>query len=338
VKHCITSHRLLAGIDGGQSGIRCLIMREDGEAYGYGESSGIDFLLAPGGRDRSAGAIAGAVSRAMSAQRQDQQPIYAGFLGLSGVVPGGELGKAALEIGSQVLGTERVSVDNDGITAQAGALGLAPGLIAIAGSGSLVVGVDASGARVRAGGWGYVFGDEAGAFGIAVSAIKLALRDLDSGIVDSPLAAAILEHLSETDLNAIVKKFYAAAITRPQIAGLTAALARLAGAGELGDQVHRIFEQAAVTLARQMVQAASRLNWEDNTVRWAPVGGVFKSGELFTTPLQEELARQSQLKFQRVEPQLPPVAGAALMAYRQWIGPVPASVIERLQRSVAEYL
>ena len=66
-------------------------------------------------------------------------------------------------------------VTHDGLIALSGALGGEDGIVAIAGTGSMAFG--RRGKRsMRAGGWGYIYGDEGGAFWIVKQALRAVLR------------------------------------------------------------------------------------------------------------------------------------------------------------------
>jgi N-acetylglucosamine kinase-like BadF-type ATPase len=205
-----------------------------------------------------------------------------------------------------------LQVDNDGVIAWAGALSLRPGLIAIAGSGSLVLGFDAAGQTERAGGWGYLFGDEPGAFGIALAGIKAAMRRWDAGRRGTPLETAICRHFGTQDIFAVSKGFYAGEIARTKIASLTPVLAELAREDDA--EVASLFREAALVLADQLIQVAQRLEWAGGAIPWSPIGGVFRSAALFTEPLKARLSSAPGLKFDLVEPEFTPAAGAVLLA------------------------
>jgi len=57
-----------------------------------------------------------------------------------------------------------------------GAIGLKPGVLLIAGTGSIAIGRKQDGTMIRAGGWGPAFGDEGGGFWIGGEAIRAAFR------------------------------------------------------------------------------------------------------------------------------------------------------------------
>jgi N-acetylglucosamine kinase-like BadF-type ATPase len=241
-------------------------------------------------------------------------PIEAAFLGLSGVVAGGRLEHAVREAAAGVVPAERIFVDTDARVAWAGALGLRPGLVAVAGTGSGVFGTDRQGRSERAGGWGYLFGDEAGAFGIAREAIRLALRQLDTDAAPTRLAELIIAHFDVRSVAEVPKAFYAGEIERSVMANLTPKLAVVAADGD--DAVADLFHTAGRVLATQLVQVAERLSWEHHRVDWAPVGGVFESDSLLFEAIDRHLVQLSKLEFARMEPRFSPGVGAALLAAR----------------------
>src|SRR5690625_7776141 len=81
-------------------------------------------------------------------------------------------------VGSSVA-ADRFVLDSDVYAAHVGAFSGGPGLLISAGTGSMVLGVDSAGNRVRAGGWGYLYGDEGSATWIAREAIRAALQTTD---------------------------------------------------------------------------------------------------------------------------------------------------------------
>ncbi|MGE5509058.1 MAG: N-acetylmuramic acid 6-phosphate etherase [Chitinophagales bacterium] len=322
-------HQYYLGVDGGQTSTRSLIIREDGTIHGAGQGPGVPHLLAPGGRGQLAAVLREVVDQA---QGRQPAPLRAAFLGLSGVVAGGALEAAARQAAGEVLPGVDLCVENDGVVAWAGALGLRLGLIAIAGTGSLVLGRDAAGRTERAGGWGYLFGDEPGAFGLALAAIKTAQRDWDAGRRGTALEEAITSRFGVA-LPQVAKAFYAGELTRDAIAALTPEVAGLAQAGD--PRLAGLFREAALVLAEQLIQVARRLAWPGDRIPWSPIGGVFRSGALFTGPLQDRLSAEPGPKFVMVPPELPPVAGAALLArFGPGKAPEPA-VVDRLKHALS---
>jgi glucosamine kinase len=99
----------------------------------------------------------------------------------------GAAGAARPQIADQVRGilaeltTAAVEVVGDMVIALESAFGSGPGVIAIAGTGSIVYGRDAAGHSARAGGWGFAVSDEGSGHWIGRRAVSAILRAHDGG-------------------------------------------------------------------------------------------------------------------------------------------------------------
>lgn len=76
----------------------------------------------------------------------------------------------------------------------------APGLIAIAGTGSIVIGIGKDGSQRRAGGWGYGFSDLGSGQWLGCEALKQALLYCDGCVPYSPLFDAVARQLGAASL------------------------------------------------------------------------------------------------------------------------------------------
>src|SRR4029453_14488787 len=72
-------------------------------------------------------------------------------------------------------------VETDFSIAYVGAIGAKPGVLLMAGTGSIAIARRTNGTLVRAGGWGPAFSDEGGGFWIGREAVRSALRANDAG-------------------------------------------------------------------------------------------------------------------------------------------------------------
>ncbi len=171
------------GVDGGQSRTTAIIGDEQGRVLGVGI----------GGPSNHAGAAEG-TAKFLDAMRSclnaacDQAGFEADGLHFSSAClgfSGGPHDKEALL--KTVLSSDRISLTHDALIALAGATAGEPGLITIAGTGSIAFGRNGRGQTARAGGWGYMFGDEGGAFWIASQALRAALRQEEGWGPDTSL-------------------------------------------------------------------------------------------------------------------------------------------------------
>jgi len=109
-------------------------------------------------------------------------------------------------------------VTSDAFIALSGATAGGPGLVAIAGTGSIAFGRNAAGRTARAGGWGYLFGDEGGAFSIVRQALRAALRHEEGWGAPTELRPALLEATGAASANDLLHRLYTAEFTRQRIA------------------------------------------------------------------------------------------------------------------------
>lgn len=320
---------LFLGIDGGQSGTRCLAINGSGEVIGQGEAGKIDFILAPGGKDKLRATLSSVLQKALP-----NRPwrFRSAFVGLSGVVKGGELEEAVRLVCSQVMETESLEVDTDAHAAWAGALRLQPGIVVIAGSGSVALGVNGRGETARAGGWGFLFGDEGGGFGIARDGLKMVLASIDNNKPLESLIELYTDFFQGTAPEQLAKDFYAGKIRRDSFAKVTPRLATLAMRGDAAAQ--HLFSSAGHTLATKVEAVSQKLSWPSKEIKWSPVGGVFNSKELILQPMLEYLDKNTNHQFELTLPEFAPVVGAALLAMEPADGPLDPLVMRKIKEQL----
>ena len=159
------------GIDGGGSKTTFLLVDDEDRELARFDTGPSNYISV--GRDRSVQAIADGVGKLPS--QPDQ--VCGGFAG-AGRPEGRRHYQAALVA---LLPDSRVTVESDAFIAYVGAIGIRPGLLLIAGTGSIVIGRRENGTMFRSGGWGPQFGDEGSGYWIGREAVRAALRSLDSG-------------------------------------------------------------------------------------------------------------------------------------------------------------
>jgi len=266
--------QLFLGVDGGQSGTTALIGNEQGRILGRGEGGPCNHASAAGGRANLERAVAESLGAACREAGLDAATVTfrAACFGMSG----GPDDKEAILAG--VLRTGRLLVTHDAATALAGATATGRGIVVIAGTGSIAFGRDEGGRTARAGGWGYAFGDEAGAFDIARQATRAALRMEEGWGPPTALRQALLEATAAKDANQALHDFYSSAWPRSRVA----ALAPLVDAAAVnGDAVAlQILDRAAQDLALLAAAVRGQLWAAGGAVEVAYIGGVFQSGRL----------------------------------------------------------
>ncbi|HVG26506.1 MAG TPA: BadF/BadG/BcrA/BcrD ATPase family protein [Acidobacteriaceae bacterium] len=156
-----------------------------------------------------------------------------------------------------------------------------PGVLVIAGTGSNITGRCSDGARVSAGGWGPVLGDEGSGTWIGLEAIRASLRAHDRGI-ETRLLRDLQQVWAAADLGALVA--LANRRERPDFAALAQTVARCADAGDALAQ--GVLDRAGQELAAQVNLVLSKM-------RSAGCGGD-ASRVAFTGSVLEHIPRVSR--------------------------------------------
>ena len=260
------------GVDGGQTGTTAVIGDDSGRVLGMGEAGPCNHAGAAEGRAKLERAVTQSVAGACAKAGLDLGSIKfeAACLGMSG----GPEDKR--EILAGILRTSHLIVTTDAAIALAGATENGQGIIVIAGTGSIAYGRNEQGRNVRAGGWGYVFGDEGGAFDIVRQALRACLRMEEGWGPETSLRAAIMQAVGAApDANAVLHRLYTTEWPRAK----TAALAPLVDtAADNGDAIAlQIMNDAAMQLAMLAGSVRQQLWPRRSQLDIVPIGGVFQS-------------------------------------------------------------
>jgi glucosamine kinase len=226
-----------------------------------------------------------------------------------------ELAEIVRQFLAEIIATP-VDVVGDMQIALEAAFADGPGVIVIAGTGSIAYGRDRQGTTTRAGGWGFAIGDEGSAHWIGRAAVAAVLRASDracgtaENIVHGKFATALCKVWGVTSLADLARA--ANSIPPPDFAALFPVVA--AGQDVLALQV---LSNAGRELAEIAAVVANRLFPKDETgpVPVAMTGGVFRHAVLTRGDFYNEL-RQLDPRVE-INPRLvEPVEGALRMARR----------------------
>ena len=295
------------GLDGGQSSTTAVIGDEHGRVVGLGRAGPCNHVASAEGKAKFVDAIRGSLHAASAQAGLDSSGIRfaSACLGFSG---GPDDKEAILR---QMIPSERMTVTNDALIALSGATAGQPGLISIAGTGSIAFGRNASSKTARAGGWGYMFGDEGGGFYITRQALRAALRSEEGWGPATSLRTVLLQATEAPDVNRLLHRLYTPEFPRPRIAALSILVNQAAEDGDSTAQ--NILNEAAQQLAILAAAVRGQLFQPGETARVSYVGGVFRSRillERFRMLIEMEDGNQVS------PPAYGPAAGALLEAYQ----------------------
>ncbi|MHB8293313.1 MAG: N-acetylglucosamine kinase [Acidimicrobiales bacterium] len=233
------------GVDAGGSATRAVLMSEGpgGETVELGELEGMNALLTPGAPSILASLV---------------MSVGAELVGVG--MPGMRTESAArsLEAALGEATGARVVVATDVEAALWGAFAGGPGIVVVAGTGSVAMGRDASGATARAGGHGYLLGDEGSAYWIGRQAAGEVLARLDEGVSPASVTlAGVLRDASGMDMDALVEQVHRHPADRSLLAGLAPAVATCADGGD--HAAVAVMREAADQLVHLVARVERRL-------------------------------------------------------------------------------
>jgi N-acetylglucosamine kinase-like BadF-type ATPase len=193
--------------------------------------------------------------------------------------------------------TSRIAVEDDTRVALRAALPDGPGIVVIAGTGSVAYAENGD-LRTRVGGAGYLLGDEGSAFAIGLGALKLSARVHDgraNGDETTELAARVF---GAADRDALLAAVYRVPLDVARIAALAPSILAL---GDKGNRAStKIVQTAAQDLGDLIRTAALHSGLKDSSPNVVFAGGLLRENSLLSflleTRITNEIAGASVLR------------------------------------------
>ncbi len=254
------------------------------------------------------------------------------FLGLAGAGRESDR-KEILALFHDTEFNKKITVDSDAMAALAGAFATGPGIILIAGTGAICFGKNSRGKIVRAGGWGYLLGDEGSGYFIGREAIIAALKDFDGRGEKTSLKDRLTAHFRLNSIDQIIPQIYQNRIDRVAIADLAPIVFDEARNGD--SVAAEIIRRSGKELGLLTKAVAQRLNFEGEEIKVALIGSIFKQREMLIHEISKELYEISW-NVEISDPLFAPEYGAALLAIQKSGAEVTDSLIQNLQNSIQQ--
>jgi N-acetylglucosamine kinase-like BadF-type ATPase len=265
------------GIDGGGTKTRCMVGDAKSQlGTGSSSSSKVQRVGEACARDALASAVHEACVQAGISPRQ----IIRTCAGITGSARD-EIAGVMRKLLTSIVGGE-VEIVGDFEVAFDDAFGSGPGVIVIAGTGSIVYGRNVKGEIARAGGWGYPISDEGSGQWIGAEAVRASLRAHDRG-----QASGLLKELIEKLGAETFEDFIVQLNANPAVDFATLFPAVLA-ASDAGNSVEaEILTRAGRELADMAGIVIARL--DEVSSRIATHGGVLASSAIVRKSFSQEL-------------------------------------------------
>lgn len=305
------SRRAVLGVDGGGTKTQAVILDLNLNILGEGIAGPSNPLRV--GVISAATAIREASDKACDAAGLRRADLLAAEIGLAGVRR--QEIRARMRESLKGLGIRDLVVVGDSDIALYAATQGAPGLVVVAGTGSICCGINARGKHACAGGWGPLAGDEGGGAWIARRALRAIAYASDGRGPATSLSAAASKYFRVSNPIDLSTAIYAPSITNEFLAGFGKFVIQAAKAKD------RVARQILVEAGKELGVAAGavirNLKLERETFPVGYVGGVFAaSGELVLSHLRAALLEIAPRAF-LTPPKFAPAVAAARMAHER---------------------
>jgi glucosamine kinase len=259
---------IFLGIDGGGSKTSSVIGDEQ-SLLGTGVSAGSNVVRV--GEEIARESLRAAIRQACAAANVAPTEIQRTCVGIAGGA-GPKIAEVVRRLLSELVSGE-VEVLGDMVIAMEAAFGSGPGVIVIAGTGSIAYGRNSKGEVARAGGWGFAISDEGSGHWIGRSAVAASLRVYDE--TGDQSTGALLESITKSwGVNTREQLVVAAnGSPAPDFAALLPAVLSAADAGDATAQ--GVLTRAGAELATLAKIVIGRLFDHDGVAAVAVAGGVF---------------------------------------------------------------
>jgi N-acetylglucosamine kinase-like BadF-type ATPase len=298
--------RVVCAVDGGGTKTLAIVMNLNGAELARAVTGPSNYVA--GEADRVVENVSAAVSTS-AREAGVELPVAALWVGLAGIDRPG----AREEIAGRLAGlAEDVRLTNDP-QLLFGAFEDGVGIVLIAGTGSIALGVDRHGNTARAGGWGYLIGDEGGGYDLGRRAIRAAARSSDGRGLQTSLLPALLAHWGLEQPLQLIDQVYRER-DRTAIAGC----ARLVfDAADAWDPVAtRLVQSGAAELASTAAAVEKALDFAGIDVPLVLAGSLLVEREEYRRMMLDRLDHQIDLGSVQVV-DVPAVIAARRLAMEQ---------------------
>lgn len=269
---------IAVGVDAGASQIVAVVSRDGAiVATARGGSANPTNV----GIDDAADAILRTIRRALDGAHPDA--VYVGAAGAGRA----DVADTLQFLIASAFPNAAVRVGDDASIALRSAIPSGPGIVLIAGTGSIALADDGT-RSYRVGGLGYLLGDEGSAFAIGLAALRVLGRVYDGRRMPDELTDFIARELGVESRTKLLDYLYDQRPAVPKIAALAPGVVGLAGRGNGGASA--IVECAANDLAELAASAARVAGLHERSPAVAFSGGLITQTNPLTTLLETKVS------------------------------------------------
>lgn len=298
---------IVVGVDAGGTHSRARVANARGDILGAGEAGPGNPHV--GGMDAARREILTAIQRACDDAKIEKQNLACACLGAAGVSRPDERAEWTTWATQHIA--PRIVICNDGEILIAAGSPENWGVALIAGTGSSAWGKTRDGRLARAGGWGWLFGDEGSGFELARQALRAAAQFADGRAAPTRLLDAILAFWDLREPSDLIARVYRSGLKNADIAALAGVVVRVANEGDA--VALRLIDETGESLALALGAVARALQIERAPIPLALTGGLLLDAPIVRERLLAS-TRARGLDFTPVTLVADPVLGAVRIA------------------------
>lgn len=298
------------GIDGGGTRTRSLLVSELGDILARAESGPSNV------QQDSMGTLHRNLQQLLDATFKDLPEnieYLSSCFGLAGAASAKNIDEIRdLLVSLTPVPSEPPILTSDAHIALIGALADRPGLMLIAGTGSICLGRDAEGHTFRTGGWGPIFDDLGSGSWIGQQAMEATFQESDGRRPSGPWQRAVLTRLECRSIEELLCKVKSGEISNPHVAALAPMVIQLAQTGVAAAE--DILERAITELIRTV-----SVTHRKSKLGKAPLvlmGGLLGKSDLFRNRFIQKL-HDAEPMIEIQESSMTPVVGAVVVACKK---------------------
>jgi N-acetylglucosamine kinase-like BadF-type ATPase len=279
------SDKYFFGIEGGGSYSRLALTDGEGKVLAASESGSTNIYSVT--KEQVFENLSNLLDSALEIAGLKKADIAAGCIGSAGIGREGEkiLFQEFFDI--IVRPDFPVMLCGDGEILLCGGLENLEGYCLIAGTGSLALGRSAKGDLIRAGGHGYLLGDEGSGAWIGKTAIARTLRSLENRDLATEMSGAILEAAGLARMEETIHYIHYSA-DKAKVAAIAPIVTAAARKGDpLALDILRIGAEELALLVKSVIERSPWINRKELVL----AGGVMKNDEILVKTLKEILSR-----------------------------------------------
>lgn len=297
----------IIGIDGGGTTTRAILVDSNGLLYA-------DVVVGPSNLNAVSESMVQQELRQLFSDLEKQAPqlfskvtiVFCGIAGSSMEYNSRKLQERLVEI---IPPFASVSLNIDALNAlYSGTLGK-PGIVQIAGTGTITYGVTKETNQARLGGWGHLLGDEGSGYSIGQQAIISALKVYDGRENPNILSENIFDFFHVKTGEELINNIYTAQSPRELIASASKCV--FFAYHRKDANAKTIIKQACQEISNNIIALYRKLYKEESEMKVVLCGGVFNDSSVMPPLIQGNLKQQTD-SLNIVLPKLPPVGGSAI--------------------------